>query len=258
MMPGEATQAPSQLISSLDAEHLGASRIRSLASAAENSELTDERDPRLDIRRPELLGVRREGTARWFKEDKVYGRITADDGEILWVWHADIEVEGFATLKEGQRVSFLWNGGIQDHGRRRAEAVRLVDATATSPESQEHDSPRDPGALLSGGFVIQKVVTARASPRVRSNMSERSSEDRGPEGRPDGAHHQRAIAGEAARVMLRRVSVAFTAGFLVLGFVAFLGTGEIGVVILVAVMYVGIMLCGLFVRRWVDRTYSSK
>jgi hypothetical protein len=35
------------------------------------------RDPNLDIRRPDLLGVRRTGTVRWWKSEKGYGRITA-------------------------------------------------------------------------------------------------------------------------------------------------------------------------------------
>jgi hypothetical protein len=35
----------------------------------------------LGIRRPDLRHVRRLGTVRWWKEDKGYGRITADDGE---------------------------------------------------------------------------------------------------------------------------------------------------------------------------------
>ena len=84
--------------------------------------MTDE----LDIRRPELKGVRRTGTVRWFKDEKGYGRITADDGEVLWVHFSEIELpgNGYRSLIEGQRVSFVWNGGIQDHGRHRAEQVR--------------------------------------------------------------------------------------------------------------------------------------
>lgn len=81
-------------------------------------------DDALDIRRPELRGVRRPGTVRWFKDDKGYGRITADDGEVLFVHFSAIEVEGYRALEPGQRVTFVWNGGIQDHGRHRAESVR--------------------------------------------------------------------------------------------------------------------------------------
>lgn len=78
----------------------------------------------LDVRRPELLGVRRSGTVRWFKEEKGYGRITADDGEVLFVHFSGIVADGYRSLREGQRVSFVWNGGIQDHGRHTAEDVR--------------------------------------------------------------------------------------------------------------------------------------
>jgi CspA family cold shock protein len=79
----------------------------------------------LDIRRPDLDGVRRRGTVRWYKDDKGYGRITADDGEVLFVHFSGIEMDGYRSLVEGQRVSFVWRGGIQDHGRRRAEQVRV-------------------------------------------------------------------------------------------------------------------------------------
>ena len=78
----------------------------------------------LDIRRPDLRGVQRSGTARWYKDDKGYGRITADDGEVLFVHFSSIVAEGYRSLDAGQRVSFVWNGGIQDHGRHRAEDVR--------------------------------------------------------------------------------------------------------------------------------------
>lgn len=78
----------------------------------------------LDIRRPELRGVRRSGTVRWFKDDQGYGRITADDGEVLFVHFSGIEIDGYRALRSGQRVTFVWEGGIQDHGRHRAESVR--------------------------------------------------------------------------------------------------------------------------------------
>lgn len=91
-----------------------------------------ERDPALDVRRPDLLGVRRRGTVRWFKDDKGYGRLTADDGEILFVLWTAVRGDGQKILRAGQRVSFVWNGGIQDHGRHRAEDV-AVDEQPPSP-----------------------------------------------------------------------------------------------------------------------------
>jgi cold shock CspA family protein len=79
----------------------------------------------LEIRRPDLLGLRRTGTVRWFKDDKGYGRITADDGEILFVHFTGIVGEGFRSLDEGQRVSFVWNGSEAAHGRHVATDVRV-------------------------------------------------------------------------------------------------------------------------------------
>ena len=81
----------------------------------------------LDIRRPELLGARRTGTVRWFKAEKGYGRITADDGEVLFVHFSDVVMDGFRLLEADQRVDFVWNGGIQGHGRHHAEDVHVLD-----------------------------------------------------------------------------------------------------------------------------------
>lgn len=79
----------------------------------------------LDLRRQDLLGQRRMGTVRWYKDDKGYGRITADDGEILFVHFSGIVGEGFRSLEEGQRVSFVCDGSEVDHGRHVAVDVRL-------------------------------------------------------------------------------------------------------------------------------------
>jgi CspA family cold shock protein len=78
----------------------------------------------LDIRRSELKDVRREGTVRWYKDDKGYGRITADDGEVLFVHFSGIVGEGFRSLSEGDKVTFTWRGSVADHGRHVAENVR--------------------------------------------------------------------------------------------------------------------------------------
>ena len=79
----------------------------------------------LKIRRPELQGVRRGGTVRWFNDEKGYGRITADDGEVLFVHFSGIAEEGCQALEQGQRVSFVWEGMVADHERHVASEVRL-------------------------------------------------------------------------------------------------------------------------------------
>jgi CspA family cold shock protein len=47
-----------------------------------------------------------EGTVKWFSERKGYGFIEKDEGGDIFVHHSAIQVEGFKTLHEGQRVSF--------------------------------------------------------------------------------------------------------------------------------------------------------
>jgi len=47
------------------------------------------------------------GTVKWFNDDKGYGFITPDDGGTdLFVHHSNIQMSGFKSLKDGQRVSY--------------------------------------------------------------------------------------------------------------------------------------------------------
>jgi CspA family cold shock protein len=48
-----------------------------------------------------------EGTVKWFNERKGFGFISQDDeGGDLFVHHSSIDMSGFKTLAEGDRVSF--------------------------------------------------------------------------------------------------------------------------------------------------------
>jgi len=47
-----------------------------------------------------------EGTVKWFSEKKGYGFIEQDDGADIFVHHSAINMPGFKTLYEGDRVSF--------------------------------------------------------------------------------------------------------------------------------------------------------
>jgi len=47
------------------------------------------------------------GTVKWFNDAKGFGFISPDDkGADLFVHHTAIQIQGFRTLKEGQRVTF--------------------------------------------------------------------------------------------------------------------------------------------------------
>lgn len=46
------------------------------------------------------------GTVKWFSEKKGYGFISQDEGEDIFVHHSGINMSGFKTLFEGDRVKF--------------------------------------------------------------------------------------------------------------------------------------------------------
>jgi cold shock protein len=47
------------------------------------------------------------GTVKWFNNTKGFGFITQDGaGEDVFVHHSSVNVSGYKTLEEGQKVSF--------------------------------------------------------------------------------------------------------------------------------------------------------
>ena len=65
------------------------------------------------------------GTVKWFNDTKGFGFITPDDGsEDCFVHHSAIQMDGFKTLAEGQKVEFEVKQG---HKGPAAENVTKVD-----------------------------------------------------------------------------------------------------------------------------------
>jgi cold shock protein len=64
------------------------------------------------------------GTVKWFNDKKGYGFITPDEGgEDLFIHHSNIMMEGFKTLRDGQRVEFE-----PGQGKKGPEATKVVPA----------------------------------------------------------------------------------------------------------------------------------
>ena len=52
------------------------------------------------------MAERETGTVKWFNDAKGFGFISRENGEDVFVHFRAIEMQGFKSLAEGQRVSF--------------------------------------------------------------------------------------------------------------------------------------------------------
>lgn len=63
------------------------------------------------------------GTIKWFNGGKGYGFIAAEDGTDVFLHYSAIQMEGYKTLQEGQKVEFEV---VQGQKGPQAENVHLV------------------------------------------------------------------------------------------------------------------------------------
>lgn len=63
-----------------------------------------------------------EGVVKWFSAEKGYGFITPDDGgRDLFVHHSQIQMNGYRSLDQGQKVTFESQDG--DRGPQAVEVM---------------------------------------------------------------------------------------------------------------------------------------
>ena len=68
------------------------------------------------------------GTVKWFNNGKGYGFIENEEGgEDIFVHFSSIQVEGFKTLKEGQKVTFDIEDDPKNEDKKRATNVQVVE-----------------------------------------------------------------------------------------------------------------------------------
>ena len=67
------------------------------------------------------------GVVKWFNSSKGYGFITNDaHGEDVFVHFSAIQVDGFKTLEEGQKVTFDVESDPKDSRKLRAVNVHIA------------------------------------------------------------------------------------------------------------------------------------
>ncbi|MFJ7274374.1 cold-shock protein [Kitasatospora sp. NPDC098663] len=69
------------------------------------------------------MAERQNGTVKWFNDEKGYGFITPESGADLFVHFRAIQGDGFKSLVEGQRVTFV---AVQGQKGLQADEVQVV------------------------------------------------------------------------------------------------------------------------------------
>lgn len=71
------------------------------------------------------------GIVKWFNGSKGYGFIAPDEGEDLFVHFSSIQMDGYRTLKDGQRVAFEIA-----QGEKGAHAINVSPVLESNPATQ--------------------------------------------------------------------------------------------------------------------------
>ncbi|MBR6344267.1 MAG: cold-shock protein [Lachnospiraceae bacterium] len=65
-----------------------------------------------------------QGTVKWFNAQKGYGFISVENSDDIFVHFSAIQIDGYKTLNEGQKVEFEVVDG--DNGKPQAANVKVL------------------------------------------------------------------------------------------------------------------------------------
>jgi CspA family cold shock protein len=85
------------------------------------------------------------GTVKWFNSEKGYGFITREGQPDVFVHFSQIQMSGYKTLEEGQRVEFDVAPGRKGE---EAQNVRVICAGSPGPPAVPAPRPRGGPAAL--------------------------------------------------------------------------------------------------------------
>ena len=117
--------------------------------------------------------AREKGIVKWFSTDKGYGFIRRDSGDEIFVHHTDIEVDGYAALKNGETVEF--DVFESDRGPKARNLVPLdVDGTKPTPRAKTGNGGAKTGERGSRAERGSRGGRGESSDRKRSGGSGKS------------------------------------------------------------------------------------
>jgi CspA family cold shock protein len=94
-----------------------------------------------------------EGTVKWFSNEKGFGFIEREGGDDVFVHHSAIQMDGYRSLTEGQRVQFEVVQG--DKGLQAANV----------PAASDLPDPTQPAAPVWGPLLFPSEMTGRCKRR---------------------------------------------------------------------------------------------
>jgi len=136
--------------------------------------------------------AREKGVVKWFSTEKGYGFIRREGGDEIFVHHTDIEVDGYASLKNGETVEF--DVFDSDRGPKARNLVPL-DVGGSRPATSGKTGGR-------GGAGGRKHGSRSGSESDRSTKGQRG--EKGQKGEKDQAEVKKTLAAQLRERLGRR------------------------------------------------------
>jgi CspA family cold shock protein len=122
--------------------------------------------------------AREKGVVKWFSTDKGYGFIRRESGDEIFVHHTDIEVDGYASLKNGETVEFDVFESDRGPKARNLVPVDIGESQSATGRAAADDSEPARGKAGTDGPKRRGRNASRASRDRRSrNDSPRGAAD---------------------------------------------------------------------------------
>lgn len=125
--------------------------------------------------------AREKGVVKWFSPEKGYGFIRRESGDEVFVHHTDMDVEGFASLRNGETVEF--EVFESDRGPRARKLVSLEPSDGTGKpdrgahrsESRDERAPRADAGKGRARDARPERTSGRANRRSTTDRPKRGA-----------------------------------------------------------------------------------